>query len=69
MAKRCLTEVGYGPLEALAQSLRKTWEISAISLEMMGKMVMGEVSMKNLSGPITIADYAGQSAKMGWWLI
>jgi regulator of sigma E protease len=60
-----LTEVSYGPLEALTQSLRKTWETSVISLEMLGKMVMGEVSMKNLSGPITIADYAGQSAKMG----
>lgn len=59
------TEVSYGPLEALTQSLRKTWDTSAISLKMMGKMVMGEVSMKNLSGPITIADYAGQSAKMG----
>jgi regulator of sigma E protease len=59
------TEVSYGPLDALTQSLRKTWETSAISLQMMGKMVMGEVSMKNLSGPITIADYAGQSAKMG----
>jgi len=59
------TEVSYGPLEALTQSLRKTWETSVISLKMMGKMVMGEVSMKNLSGPITIADYAGQSAKMG----
>lgn len=59
------TEVSYGPLEALMQSLRKTWETTAISLKMMGKMVMGEISMKNLSGPITIADYAGQSAKMG----
>jgi regulator of sigma E protease len=59
------TEVSYGPLAALKQSLRKTWETSVISLQMMGKMVMGEVSMKNLSGPITIADYAGQSAKMG----
>ena len=59
------TEVSYGPLEALAKSLGKTWETSAISLKMMGKMVMGEVSIKNLSGPITIADYAGQSAKMG----
>jgi regulator of sigma E protease len=59
------TEVSYGPLDALTQSLRKTWETSVISLEMMGKMVMGEVSMKNLSGPITIADYAGQSAKLG----
>jgi regulator of sigma E protease len=63
--KAMFTEVSYGPLKALTQSLRKTWETSAISLEMMGKMVMGEVSMKNLSGPITIADYAGQSAKMG----
>jgi regulator of sigma E protease len=59
------TEVRYGPLEALTHSLRKAWETSVISLKMLGKMVMGEVSMKNLSGPITIADYAGQSAKMG----
>jgi len=63
--QRMYTEVSYGPLEALAKSLGKTWETSAISLKMMGKMVMGEVSIKNLSGPITIADYAGQSAKMG----
>ena len=59
------TVVSYGPIEALQQSVRKTWETSAISLDMMGKMVMGEVSVKNISGPITIADYAGQSAKMG----
>ena len=60
-----LTEVSYGPLEAFTISLRKTWETSIISLKMLGKMVMGEISMKNLSGPITIADYAGQSAEMG----
>ncbi len=60
-----LIDVKYGPLDGLTQSLRKTWETSVISLKMLGKMVMGEVSMKNLSGPITIADYAGQSAKMG----
>ncbi|HCI14719.1 MAG: RIP metalloprotease RseP [Gallionellales bacterium GWA2_60_142] len=60
-----LTEVSYGPLDALLQALRKTWETSIISLKMLGKMVLGEVSMKNLSGPITIADYAGQSAEMG----
>ena len=59
------TEVSYAPVDALGRALRKTWETSAISLKMMGKMVMGEVSMKNLSGPITIADYAGQSAEMG----
>ena len=60
-----LTEVSYGPVEALYQALRKTWETSVITLKMLGKMVLGEVSMKNLSGPITIADYAGQSAEMG----
>ena len=60
-----LTEVRYGPFEALTQSLRKTSETSIISLKMLGKMVTGEVSMKNLSGPLTIADYAGQSAHMG----
>lgn len=59
------TEVSYGPAEALAQSLGKTWETSIITLKMFGKMLIGEVSMKNLSGPITIADYAGQSAAMG----
>ncbi|WP_435626544.1 RIP metalloprotease RseP [Candidatus Ferrigenium straubiae] len=60
-----LTEVSYGPLEAFERSLRKTWETTIINLKMMGKMVLGEVSMKNISGPITIADYAGQSAEMG----
>ncbi|MBW8077996.1 MAG: RIP metalloprotease RseP [Gallionella sp.] len=63
--KALLTEVSYGPMQALSQSLRKTGETALISLKMLGKMVMGEVSMKNLSGPITIADYAGQSAQMG----
>jgi len=60
-----LTEVSYPPVEALTRSLRKTWETSVISLKMLGKMVLGEVSVKNLSGPITIADYAGKSAAMG----
>lgn len=60
-----MTEVSYAPPAALGQALRKTWETAAVSLKMMGKMVFGEISMKNLSGPITIADYAGQSAQMG----
>lgn len=59
-------EVSYPVDEALWQALRKTWETSAVSLKMFGKMLLGEVSLKNLSGPVTIADYAGQSAKMGW---
>ncbi len=61
-----LTEVRYTPLDGLMQSLRKTWETSVITLKMLGKMVIGQVSLKNLSGPITIADYAGQSAQIGW---
>jgi len=60
-----LTEVSYSPVDALPEAVRKTWETSVFSLKMMGKMVVGEVSLKNLSGPITIADYAGQSAHIG----
>ncbi len=60
-----LTEVRYGPFAAFRQAVRKLWETAAVSLRMMGKMVTGEISLKNLSGPITIADYAGQSAKHG----
>ncbi len=59
------TDVRYAPLAALSESVRKTWQTSIISLKMMGKLVMGEISAKNISGPITIADYAGQSAGMG----
>jgi len=60
------TEVRYGPVEALQKALYKTWDTSVFSLQMLGRMIVGEVSLKNLSGPITIADYAGQSAQMGW---
>ena len=61
-----LTEVRYGPLDALWQGAKKTWTMSVFTLEMMGRMVMGQLSMKNLSGPLTIADFAGQSAALGW---
>jgi regulator of sigma E protease len=61
-----MTEVRYGPVEALWQGAAKTWEMSVFTLEMMGRMVLGQVSWKNLSGPLTIADYAGQSATLGW---
>lgn len=64
--KAMTTSVRYGPIDALHQALKKTGETAMISLEMLGKMIVGEVSMQNLSGPITIADYAGQSAHMGW---
>jgi regulator of sigma E protease len=64
--ERQIVEVSYGPFAALSQAAVRTWEVSILSLRMLGKMIVGDVSLKNLSGPITIADYAGQSAQMGW---
>lgn len=64
--KRYVTEVRYPAIAAVSEAVRKTWEASAFTLEMMWKMVIGQISIKNLSGPLTIADYAGQSAQMGW---
>ena len=64
--KRLVTEVRYGPLESVVKGIQRTWEVSVFTLKMLGKMIVGEVSLKNLSGPITIADYAGQSAQLGW---
>ncbi len=61
-----MTEVRYGPLAALGQGVARTWDMSVFTLEMMGRMLLGQVSWKNLSGPLTIADYAGQSAALGW---
>ena len=58
--------VRYGPLEGLRQATVRTWEVSLLTLKMMGKMVTGQASLKNLSGPLTIADYAGKSASLGW---
>ncbi|MDR3452075.1 MAG: RIP metalloprotease RseP [Rhodoferax sp.] len=57
--------VRYGPLDGLWRGVTRTWEVSALTLRMMGKMLIGEASLKNLSGPLTIADYAGKSASMG----
>ena len=57
--------VRYGPLEGLWKGLERTWEVSVLTLRMMGRMVIGEASLKNLSGPLTIADYAGKSASLG----
>lgn len=60
------TEIRYGFFEGFARAVARTWEMSIFSLKMMGKMILGDVSLKNLSGPLTIADYAGQSAQLGW---
>ena len=63
---RIVVRVSYGPFESLVKAAAKTWDISVFSLKILGRMLLGEVSWKHLSGPVTIADYAGQSAQMGW---
>ncbi len=60
-----MTIVSHAPLAALAKALAETWDKSAFTLRMIGKMIVGEVSWRNISGPVTIADYAGQSAQLG----
>ncbi|HEX8010345.1 MAG TPA: RIP metalloprotease RseP [Casimicrobiaceae bacterium] len=57
--------VRYGPGEALAQGAIKTWELSVFTMKMLGRIVIGSASLKNISGPLTMADFAGQSAQAG----
>ncbi len=57
--------VRYGALDGLWRGATRTWEVSVLTLRMMGKMLVGVASLKNLSGPLTIADYAGKSAGLG----
>ena len=60
-----MVKVSKGPLQGLWAGAERVWEVSALSLKLLGRMLMGELSLKNLSGPIAIADYAGKSAAMG----
>lgn len=60
-----LVTVEYGVLEGAWAGAAKTWDVSLLTLRMMGRMVIGEASVKNLSGPLTIAEYAGRSASLG----
>ncbi|HLP81893.1 MAG TPA: RIP metalloprotease RseP [Nitrosomonas sp.] len=60
-----MVTVTYPPGKAVQKALEKTWETTILTLRMLSKMITGDVSWKNVSGPISIADYAGQSAQMG----
>ncbi len=60
-----MVEVRLKPVAALAKAVRQTWDTSVFSLRMIGRMMVGELSWRNISGPVTIADYAGQSARLG----
>ncbi len=55
----------HGPLDALLQGTVRTWEMSVFTLKMLGRMVIGQASLEHIGGPITIAQYAGQTAAIG----
>lgn len=55
----------FGPVDSLWRGVQRTWDTAWLSLRMMGRMVLGEVSWRNISGPVTIADYAGQTTRIG----
>lgn len=64
-AMPAMITVQHGPWEGIARAVGRTWEVSWLTLKMMGRMLIGEASIKNISGPLTIAEYAGKSATMG----
>ncbi len=60
-----MLNVRFGVWDGLWNGVLRTWQMSSLTVQMMGKMVTGQASLKNLSGPLTIADYAGKSASLG----
>ena len=60
------TTIQYSPLEAIWQGVEKTWSISSLTVKFLFNMIIGRASIDNLSSPISIAQYAGQSANAGW---
>jgi len=60
-----MVTVRYGVFDGFAYAAQRTWDVSILSLRMLGKMLVGDASLKNLSGPLTIADFAGQSVQLG----
>ncbi|HKE39759.1 MAG TPA: RIP metalloprotease RseP [Casimicrobiaceae bacterium] len=65
IAERAAITVRYGLVEGLVQGAKKTWELAVFTIKMLGRIVVGDASLKNISGPLTMADYAGQSAQAG----
>jgi len=65
VSKEFKAVVQYPFFAAWGEAAKKTWQISHLTLRMLGKMVVGEASIKNISGPLTIAQYAGRSASIG----
>ena len=62
---KLLIKMHYSPIQSLQQAVSKTWKTATFSLKMLGQMLLGKVSVKSLSGPVSIATYAGESANLG----
>jgi len=60
-----IRKMEYGPLEAATQAFKKTWDTTVLILDSVKKMMVGLISAKHLSGPITIAKVAGAAAQYG----
>lgn len=65
LANRSQVTVRHPPVDAFVEALERTWSMSVLTVRMMGKLVLGQASLDNISGPISIAQYAGQSASIG----
>lgn len=65
-SKSLLIELSYGPIDSFKESAQRTWDLTSLTFSMIGKLITGDVSVKNLSGPIGIAQGAGNSASHGF---
>jgi membrane-associated protease RseP (regulator of RpoE activity) len=63
---KAMVEVRYGLVEGFTEATLKTWKLSALTLETLGKMIVGKASLKNLTGPLTVAEYSGKTAALGF---
>jgi regulator of sigma E protease len=66
ITSRLKASIEYGPVDALGKAIEKTWTMSVLTLRVLGKMVQGQAALENISGPITIATYAGVTASIGF---
>jgi regulator of sigma E protease len=56
----------FGPVESMSRAIARTWSSTVFTVNMLGRMITGDVSIKNISGPINIAQFAGESAQRGF---
>jgi regulator of sigma E protease len=66
LRERVVSERHYGPIESLRVAVGETWAMTGLTLRMLGRMISGEVSLKNMSGPLMIANYAGDYVRAGF---